>query len=94
MNIQGATKDYYEDIQTKNKDHDNREETRAYNTYRRRGKYRISSKIQILGSIISEDGKLEEEMQERITAGGRLFNSTKNTFLWKKTHPKKLKREF
>lgn len=41
-----------------------------------------------LGAVISEDGKMDEEVNERKTVGGKIYNNIKHSFLGKKAIPK------
>lgn len=51
------------------------------------------NRFKYLGTIITGDGRIDEEIRERTAAGGRLFNSIKNSFLGKKEIPKDIRVE-
>lgn len=51
------------------------------------------ARFKYLGSIFTEDGKIDEEISERAGAAGRLFNSIKTDFLNKKEIPSDVKVE-
>lgn len=50
-------------------------------------------KFKYLGVWIQENGKLDDEINERVGSTGRLFNSIKSSFLGKKEVPKEAKVE-
>lgn len=53
--------------------------------------YIIYFLVKYLGSVIRQDGRLDEWIKERIGAAGKLFNSIQNIILTKQKIPKDTK---
>jgi hypothetical protein len=49
--------------------------------------------LEYLGSVLSQDGRLDDEIKETTGAAGKLFNKIKNQFLAQGKVPKEIKIE-